>query len=116
MLFKAVLRVLSGVFDHQPVSADLSKYRRCRDRHRARVALHNRLAGDIELRLAVAVYDREIGRDIKLLYGALHREHRRVENVYLLDLLDARPRDGASDRLGQDNVEQLLALFFGELL
>ena len=115
VLFKAVLRVLLRVFEHQAVTRDLRQYRRGGDGHRLRVASHDVLGRDIELGQAVAVDHRVIRLDGQAFYRAPHGVHGGLQDIVALDLFDRAEGDRTGNGGLDDHVEQRVALLFRQL-
>ena len=68
------------------------------------------LGADADLGQPVAVHQHLVRRQAQAFDGALHREHRGVQDVERVDLGDAGLGDAERQRVGADLVEQAVAL------
>ena len=93
----------------QPVPMHLRQDGRGRDRLHPRVAPDDRLGRDAQHRQPVAVDQHPLRHQPQPFDRAAHRQHRGLQDVDAVDLLDARLADAAAQRLGADLVVEALA-------
>src|SRR5204862_2046729 len=113
---EAVLRMLRVQLHAETVAVHLGDDRRRRDRANLCIAADDGANRHRQLRPLVAVDEDDLRLLGETLYGAPHRQQRRMQDVERVDLGDARRRDADADRALPDLAVEPLALFGAEQL
>jgi len=99
MSIETILRVRLVQCEHFGITDGFREYGCCGNFTIQPIAPHNRARWGFQVRAAIAIDPRLVGRRIKRLDGTAHGEQRRLQNIERINFLNARESHGPRPRV-----------------